>query len=110
MCRQRVPRADPVCCLSLSCTYSQSVSRAQPSFQELWRKAFGQPTVQRDGLQGFFPAADTGADARLSFLPHGTPKGHSFIGLKVRDPARIPESGSVHRATEQKVEKTGVKS
>ena len=38
-----------------------------------------------------------------------TPKGHSSTGLWVRDSARIPESGSLHKATEQKVEKTGVR-
>lgn len=55
-------------CAFYSCPiYSQSISCAHWRFQELYRKAFGQPAVQCDGLQGFFQAANTGADVTLSF-------------------------------------------
>ena len=48
-------------------------------------KAFGQPTVQCDGLQCFFEAPNTGADVLLSFLPPVIPKGHSSVGRAVSE-------------------------
>ena len=83
-------------------------SWAYSRLQQLWRKASGQPARQRDGPQGF-QAANTGADVRLSFFPPVIHKVHSSIRLEVRDLARIPESGNLHKATEQKVENTGIK-
>lgn len=42
-------------------------------------EAFCQLEMQRDDLQGFFQAANTGADVRLSFFPPVILKGHSSI-------------------------------
>lgn len=74
-------------------------------------KAFGQPTVQCDGLQCFFEAPNTGADVLLSFLPPVIPKGHSSVGRAVsegscQDP-RIKQSPK-KKKSDQEVEETGV--